>query len=246
MSRFDRTDAAQTGRKIEQTLKQPRIGRVVEVFEHAQEEDNSNFEVDVKILGSTHQHRAIPYLPPSNGEIRVPTVNDKVMVEYRAGEKKQPVARQAINTNEDRAVVGRAGMWRKEIESDSSPAGDGNLYVESYTEYADDPAVTNPDESTAERAFVRLAKKVNADDDGGSVNIEIVDDPEGDAAHVTMELDKKDGADSSATWGIKFDLKTGEFTLLDAEGYGIESDGAGGFTWHHSEIDFSEGTTTSL
>lgn len=52
---------------------------------------------------------------------------------------------------------------------------------------------------------------------------------------------------ASSELGMTFNFDTGEFTILDGDGYGIESEsGTGSFTWHHESIDFSEGTTTTL
>lgn len=251
MGRFDRRNSAHESRKIQKSLQNPKFGRVVEVFEHQHDNDYSNFEVDVKVLGEEKQHRAIPYLAAANNEIRVPTVGDIVVIEFRDGEKKVPMARDAVYTNSTRPPKGNAGMWRKRIPSGTSPAGDGDLYIESYTLYDDSPAVNNPDDLTAERSYVRLAKKSGDDDDPDDgddlpMSIELVDNPADDSADVFIRLNKEDGSDSAETWGLRFDLKTGEFKLLDASGYGIVSDGAGNFTWHHETIDESTGTTTSL
>lgn len=234
--------------KIDKATQNPLIGKVRQVFEHVDDGDDSNFEVDVEIIGENIQHRAIPYQHEANNEISVPTVGDKVIVEYREGRKLQPIARNIVYTNKDRPPIGRAGMWRKRVDSDDSPAGPGSLYIESYTDYDINPAETNPQENgTVEESYVKIAKK-ETDDQSGSLpfEIEVLDSPSSDDAHIKLELNKVDGQDSDNSWGLKLDLKTGEFKLLDGSGYGLVSDGSGNFTWHHETIDFSEGTTNSL
>ena len=254
MTQFDATQGAQISKQIQQAVERPRLGRVVEVFEHVNDADRSNFEVDISLLDtSSKQLRAVAWQAPQNDEVHVPKVGDKVVVEYRGKSKKTPIARNAVFTNEDRPPKATAGTWRKRVESDSSPAGDGDLYIESETRYSEDPSdpAFDPVEATIESSMIRMAKKADDLDDSRDtmdlpMNVEILDDPDGDAAHVKVELNKLDGADSSASWGMMFDLKTGTFKILDAEGYGIESDGAGNFTWHYETIDYSQGTTTSL
>lgn len=248
MTGLDRSQSSWTDQKIDRKIQNPRIGKVQEVFEHTQDDDKSNFEVDVKILGEDVQHRAIPYQHESNNEIVVPTVGDKVIVEYRQGAQPQPIARNVVYTNRDRPPIGRAGMWRKRIASGDSPAGEGDLYIESYTDFDVDPAQTNPKPSDGvEKSWVRIAKKTaDGDTDDLPVAIELLDSPKDDEAHVTIELNSIDGQESGPSWGLKLDLKTGEFKLLDSEGYGIVSDGQGNFTWHHETIDESQGTTDSL
>lgn len=254
MTQFDPTTDGQISRKISEQVERPRIGRVKQVFEHTQDSDNSNFEVDVQLIATSgKQHRAIPWQSPHTGEVKVPKVGDKVVVEYRSDAKKSPIARNAIYTNNSRPPLAKAGMWRRRVESDSSPAGDGDLYVETYTEYDDDPATSDFEEDSAnpQSSFIRLAKKLNDDDDPNDgdtipVMFELFDNPSGDEAHIELELNKKDGADTTNTWGVRFDLKTGEMKILDADGYGIESDGSGNFTWHYETLTESVGTTTSL
>jgi hypothetical protein len=254
MTRFNATQGAQISKQIEEVVERPRLGRVVEVFEHVSDDDKSNFEVDVELLDtSTKQLRSIAWQAPQNDEVHVPKVGDKVVVEYRGRSKKVPIARNAVYTNEDRPPKATAGTWRKRVESGESPAGSGDLYIESNTRYDTDPGDPSfqPDEAVPESAMIRIAKKVNGlydtrDDADVPVAIEFVDDPNGDSAHVKVQIEKVDGSDSSATWGMVFDIKTGEFKMLDGEGYGIVSDGRGNFTWHYEGIEYSQGTTTSL
>lgn len=247
MAIFDSTNASLSGQQDIKDDRAPRVGRVVEVFDHSAELNTANNEVDVKVLGERKHHRSIPYIPAAGNEVNLPTVGDKVIVEYWAGQKSMPVARQAVHTDIDKPPVATAGTWRRVIDSDSSPAGDGDLYVEAFSNYSKNPAEDNPsdDDVDTEQALVRLAKKA-ADDGDVEMAVEMFDDPQNDSAEVTVKLEKVDGSDSSATWGLKFDLKTGEFKILDADGYGITSDGSGNFEWYHENVNFNEGSTTSL
>lgn len=254
MTQNGSTQAAQISKQIDDSVERPQIGRVVEVFEHVADGDDSNFEVDVRLLRSRDkQLRAIPWQTPQTDEVKVPRVGDKVVVEYHGNSKKVAKARAAVHTNEDRAPKGIAGVWRKKMESGPSPAGDGDLYIESNTEYETSAASPDfeKDEATVNNSYVRIAKK---DDDRDTTNfvddipmlIEMVDDPADDNAHVRVELNKLNGNASPKTWGLSFDVKTGEFRLLDSNGYGIVSDGSGNFTWHYESLEYSKGTTTSL
>jgi hypothetical protein len=254
MSRDSATQAAQISKQIEEVTERPQIGRVVEVYEHVLPDDDSNFEVDVRLLrNQSKQFRAIPWQTPQTDEVKVPRVGDKVVVEYHGKSKKTPKARAAVHTNEDRAPKGIAGVWRKKMEGGPSPAGDGDLYIESNTEYETSAASPEfvKDDATVDNSYVRIAKK---DDDRDTTNfiddipmlIEMVDDPANDAAHVRVELNRLDGSESPKKWGLLFDLKSGEFKILDSNGYGIVSDGSGNFDWFYESLDYKQGQTTSL
>lgn len=225
-----------------------RVGHVVQVYEHLEPDDNSNFEVDVNFPGEQDlEHRVAPIEGPHTDSIAIPKVGDKVVVEYLHGDKKNPVVRNIVNTNQDRPPEGFAGMWRKRMESDTSPAGDGDLYMTTYTTYDKNPALNDYRDLTPQETFVRIAKKADAlDSDGLPMTIEMLDSPKDGAAHIKIEANKAGGSDSTVPYGFLLDLSDGSFKIVDKDGYGIESDGSGNFTWHHESIDFSEGTTTSL
>lgn len=252
MKKFDSTQGAQISKQIADSVERPIIGRVIEVFEHLKDDDRSNFEVDAEILSTRDkQVRAVPWQSPQSDEVKVPKVGDKVVIEYRGKSKKTPIARDMVYTNEHRPPKARAGMWRKRVKSDTSPAGVGDIYVESFTEYDQDQSspAFDIDAASVERSYIRIAKKVDDLDRGEDelpVSIELFDAPADDEAYIKLESNIVDGLVSDKSWGLKIDVKTGEFKLLGPKGYGIESDGAGNFTWHHESIDFSEGTTTTL
>lgn len=249
MVNFERNQRDFIRKQIKEVVENPRIGRVVEVYEHTVEDDDTNFEVDVNFPNEDTQHRQIPYEGVDGDSIAIPQVGDKVMVEYRRGAGSPPIARNFVYTNVDRPPVGRAGMWRQRFITGDTPAGDGNLYITGYTEYDGDPSETDKSELEPESTWVQIAKHDDEEEepvDSAPMKIEVYDSEKDDASHVSLELNTVDGEDASATWGIKFDAKEGTFKLVDPAGYGIESDGEGGFTWHNESIDFSEGTTMSL
>lgn len=139
-------------------------------------------------------------------------------------------------------------MWKQRFESGSSPAGDGDIHLTGYTSYDGDPANNEKSGLTPQETFVQIAKHVDdaSPDADSGMKIEMYDSPNNDAAHVRVELTKENGSDTANTWGLEFNLKDGTMKMLDGSGYGIVSDGDGNFTWHHENVDFDEGTTTSL
>lgn len=247
---FERNEADFIKQTVRSMSQNPRVGKVVQVYEHLQDDDDSNFEADVNFPEEEDlEHRVTPISNPGVGSIDVPRVGDKVIVEYLHGDKENPVITRHVDTNQDRAVKGIAGMYRSKFDSDGrkSPAGDGDLYLTGTTYYDKNPALNDYRDLTPHRSFVRIAKKGEAmDEDSLPMSIEMYDDPEEGDAWVKLEANKADGADSTVPYGLMINLKDGSFKIVDKEGYGIESDGAGNFTWHHESIDFSEGTTTSL
>jgi len=248
MVNMERNESDFIKNTVRKMIQNSRVGHVVQVYEHLDDDDNSNFEADVNFPGEQDlEHRVAPIAGPHTDSIAVPKVGDKVVVEYLHGDKKNPVIRDIVNTNQDRPPKGFAGMWRKRMESDTSPAGDGDLYLSGYTAYDKNAALNDYRDLTPQETFVRIAKKQDdLDSDELPMTIEMFDSPKNDAAYVKIEANKAGGADSSVPYGLLLDLSDGSFKILDKEGYGIESDGAGNFTWHHESIDFSEGTTTSL
>ena len=242
---FERSQQDLIKQKAKELIKDSKIGKVSRVYEHGFKDDDSNFEADVTIDGGTVEERVAPIDAPWTGSIAIPKVDDKVIVSYLAGEAKKPVISGASYTNKDRPPVGKAGMIRDEYESDTSPAGDGNLYFTGYTSYDTDVANESKYGATPEEVFLQWAKRKNdfadpSEEDPLPAKVEFYDAPAEDEAHITIELNKLDGSDSEATWGMKFDMKTGEVKLVDPNGYGIVSDGEGNFKWHYKSIDHIE------
>lgn len=249
MVNFERTQRDFIRKQVKELVQNPRIGRVVEVYEHTGLDDDTNFEVDVNFPNEDTQHRQIPYQGVDGDSIAIPQVGDKVMVEYMRGEKNPPVARNFLYTNVDRPPVGKAGMWRQRFQTGTTPAGDGNLYITGYTEYDGDASTVDKTELTPQSTWIQIAKhddELETPATNAPMKIEVYDSEVDDESYISVEMNVKNGSDSTETWGLKLDAKSGELKLVDPEGYGIESDGAGNFTWHHESIDFSEGTTTSL
>jgi hypothetical protein len=244
MGRFDRNRKTQIEQEIDKNVQYPRIGEVTQVYEHIGKEDTSNFEADVITGGGTEQEQRCPIEMPGSAGIDIPKVGDKVILTYRKDGRK-PFVSDIAYSNEDRPPVGRAGMLRREFESEQSPAGSGNLYLTGHTKYDGNPATTDKAELTAEESLVRVAKRANeiaepTAEDSTPAKVEFYDNPKDGEAYITVEINKDDGSDSDATWGIKFNVADGTFQLVDPEGFGIEAGGDGSFTWHHKSIDFNE------
>jgi len=251
MTDFSRSRSAFVEQKVDDKIDKQRTGTVQSVYEHLEDGDNSNFEADVVTDAGTRIERVAPMKQPSSGRIDVPKVGDTVLIGFRAGESPEPIIMGYVYTTNDRPPVGKAGMTRDSYESGNSPLGDGNLYVTGYTSYDIDPANKNKSEANPEETFVRVTKRTDDEPDPSSesavpAKIEFYDAPAEDSAHVSVELNKADSSDSTATWGIKFDAKTGSFKIVDPSGYGITSDGNGNFVWNHKSIDFDETTDGQL
>lgn len=277
---FEGTDTDFIKSKASELIDDPRIGRVTRVYEHLAPEDDSNFEVDVIFDGGASEERSVPYNGSFSGQMAPPRVGDKVVIGYYEGEKKQPFIMDIVYTATDRAPLGRAGMYRDVYESDTSPVGDGDIYLTRYTEYDKNPALfaENPEvdkenqkDLNPERTTIQIAKQADTPDPPIEADIdmrmEMVDAPADNTARVRLSGSQIDGDDSqglsveldfksgearltaenaNGEFGVKLDSKNGTFTLIDENGYGIESDGNGNFTWHYESIDHSQGTTTSL
>lgn len=236
---FDRTQSSFIEQKIKGEIDEQRTGKVLTVYEHLETDDKSNFEVDVAVDGGTRLERVAPMTHSGSDSIDVPKVGDTVLVGFRAGESPEPIITGYAYTVTDRPPKGKAGMSRNEFKSDDSPAGSGNLYTTGYTKYDQDPADVDQSNLTPEESLVQIAKRADAEPDPTEesalpAKVEFYDAPAKDEAHVTVELNKRDSADSDATWGIRLDLKTGEVKLVDPSGYGFVSDGDGNWTWEYA------------
>ena len=255
MVKFERNQLSLIEKKIDEDVKHPKIGIVTQVYEHSAEDDDSNWDVDVEVDAGTLEEQKCPMLSANSGSIIAPKVGDKVLVLYTEGVDTKPVAMGITWSSEDRPPVGKAGMFRDEYASDTSPAGDGNLYVTGYTDY-DDPVSSNDKRDVQpEETFVQIAKHAadeNVDPStAGDIpaKIEMYDSPAKDESWITVEINKRDGGNADATWGMKFSIKTGEVQLVDPSGYGFTSDGDGNWEWYYdskNETQVSGGGPLSL
>lgn len=235
------------------------------------EGDDSNFEIDVVTDDEEFGERAAPLSAVGSDHIEVPQVGDTVVLDYLDSEGDDPIVRGVGSTVDDRPPVGRAGMSRDRYESGKSAVGTGNMYFTGYTERSRNPAEVDKDFTIPERSWIQIGKH---DPTPGPIKremagmlIEMRDNPLNDEASITLrgnqvdqnsnegiaiDLDFTTGdlelraENSTGEFGVNFNTKTGEFTLIDQNGYGIESDGQGNFTWHYESIEHSQGTTTNL
>jgi hypothetical protein len=232
---------------VRNVVQNVRIGEVAQVYSHVRDDDGSNFEADVLFPEEDEETRVAPIQGPHSNSIAVPKVGDKVVVEYIHGDKKNPIIRNIIHTDENRAPKGEAGMWRKRLDSGVSSGSVGDLFVTAHTRYNNNPAIDDYNSSIAEQAFFRVAKKDDAMDESNlPMTLEVYDDSVSDDAYIKAEANKVDGSDSAVPYGFKVDLNDGSFTIIDSDGYGIESDGSGNFTWYYETIDYNQGSTTTL
>jgi len=249
MRSFEQTDTELIRQKASEIIEDTEIGKVIEVYEHAEIGDKSNFEADIVVDGIKQLTR-VPILTQTVGAITPPKIGDFVTVTYLAGETKRPVVTGGTFTDVNRPPLGKAGMIRTETESGPSPLGGGNVYETMYTGY--DVDVSNSEENTESRkpedVYLRWSKRPDEKADPREeerslpFKLEFYDSPANDEAHLSVEINNVGGESSDSTWGMKFDMKTGEVKIADPEGYGIESDGSGNFTWSHKTIDFKEET----
>lgn len=254
MVSFDRSKETFIQNKIKERVEKQRTGKVIRVYEHDRAPDTSNFEADVVVDGGTRQQNSATITTSTADTISVPKVGDTVLIEYLAGETDMPVITGFVHTTRDRASLGKSGMDRKRVESGDSPAGSGDIYTTEYTSYDGDPSLEDADSLTPEEVFVQIAKRTDTEADPTAegalpAKIEFYDAPAKDEAHITVELNKYNSVDSDATWGMRFDLKTGEVKLVDPSGYGIVSDGDGNWTWEYeskTENQVSGGGSLSL
>lgn len=253
MVNFDRTQSAFIENTVRNMVQEPRTGKVLRVYEHLEsgdeaqdiDPDTSNFEADVKVDGGSRHERLTPIASSSGSSIDVPRVGDAVMVEYLAGESRPPVITGYVHTTKDRPPVGKSGMSRKKLDSSDSPMGSGDVFTTEYTRYEEDPTDVNKNDLTPSEVFVQIAKRLDDEPDPSKegdlpAKIEFYDSPGTDDAHVTVELNTVNGNSSSASWGMKFDIKSGTWQIVGPNGFGIESDGDGNFVWHHKDITFNE------
>lgn len=254
MTEFERRDTTLIDKRIRESTSQPNTGVVSQVYEHSATDDDSNFEVDVVFDNGFSRESRVPVYSSESGKINPPKNGDKVLIIYREGQTENPVAIGTGFSLTDRAPVGLAGMERNEFESGGSPLGDGNLYITGYTSYDGSVASTDKRELNPEETVVQLAKHKNGtnvdpfDSDTANAKVEMYDSPKEDKAWISVEINKENGSDSDVTWGMKFNIKTGEWKLVGPSGFGITSDGAGNFVWEHKDITFNEvsGSTGGL
>jgi hypothetical protein len=251
MVRFDRTQDSFNKKSQREQVKEDRIGKVLQVYEHTEAGDNSNFEADISVDAGTRLERIAPSSKSAGGKIEVPKVGDSVLVGFLAGESETPVIKGYVDTTSDRPPVGKAGMSREEFESGNSPAGSGNLYVTGYTKYDSDPAQIGNSGRSPSETFVQIAKRSDevadpSEESGIPAKIEFYDAPAKDAGHITIEMNKVDGSDTTDSWGVKVDFKTGEVKLVDPKKTGIVSNGDGDWTWEYNSKNntqvFGEGS----
>lgn len=211
--------------KAREEFTQPKIGRVVRVYEHLSAEDDSNFECDIFVDGQLFEHRSIHYMGVHAGQVSPPKVGDNILLMFLESESDAPILFGSPYSKETRPPSGRAGMYRDVYESGESPVGDGNIKVTGYTEYTRNPAREGFDETnetTGERiadptqAWYQISKEVPTPDPSqpsrAAMTMEMYDSPtdEEDAAHIKLKGTQVDGDDDDKELEVELDFKSGE------------------------------------
>lgn len=251
MSRFERNQLSMIEKKISEKVHHPKTGVVTQVFEHSGDNDDSNWEVDVEINGGTSKESRVSVHTPGSGAVSAPKNGDKMLLIYRDGDTNRPIALSTGWSNTDRPPRGKAGMYRNQFESGESSAGLGDLNITGYTKYDGNVASTDKRELSPEETFVQIAKHTGDENvDPSEANdlpakIEMYDSANTGESWITVEINKDAGSDSHATWGMKFNIQTGEWKLVGPSGFGITSDGDGNFVWEYRNIDYQDKTTST-
>lgn len=251
MSEFDRSETGLITQQVSQQQSTAKVGTVVQVYEHTTTDDGSNFEADVVFDGGTRTERVAPIAMHAADSIAVPRVGDTVVVTFLDDQSDTGVIVGHVSTAVDRPPVGTAGLQRRRIPGANSPLGNGDLYIDTFTEYVGgDPSSIDPDNLDADKSLIRLAaydspEAKPTDESTPAASIELREAETDDEATISLKVNKKDGNDTAQTWGVQLNVKTGEITVSDSSGFGIESDGEGNFTWHHKKINFNEVTKST-
>jgi hypothetical protein len=220
MTRFDRNDVTLIDKKIDEEVLLPKIGLVEQVFEHSAEDDDSNWEVDVRIntfKQKTKKLNRVPVHMPGTDMITVPKRGDKVLIIYTDGQTKRPVAFGAGWSDEDRPPQGRAGMYRNRFEAsdEPSPLGAGDLFLTGYTKYNNTPASNDKRGLDAEETFIQLTKHTNGENFDPTLagelpaKIELYDSAEKDEAHIHLNANAVD-QDANLGLDVFMNLKSGK------------------------------------
>ncbi len=209
--------------KRQRKEKAPFIGRVSGVFEKPDNElETGNIELNVQTRGRSHELRRIPFTAFDHpGHIYVPQVGDHVLCQYTGGHGNNILATDVTFTREQRAPNAYAGHWRHEFNSE-----DGRIYLEAQPASGDAGTPNTVRIAHKQDGLSEATSTVELDISGGTptVRIDVGDDEQG------LVLDGSDGS----------------VTLLDAGGYGIQSDGAGNFEWYHEDVNYKPAESTTL
>jgi len=252
MTQFQRNDRSFIRKLIDEEVDRPNIGRVSEVYEHAGVDDDSNFEVDIELDARTESLSRVQVASSFSDGVSVPKVGDKVIVHYL--EDGKPVVTDTVWTNKDRPPVGLSGMHREQFDSGESGGGGGDLFITGYTEYderaatAEKPNVQDsPEEQAApQKAVVQIAKHEEGantrptDDNTLPGKVEFYDSPKDGESYISVEINEGADGASEVPWGIRFNIESGEWQLVDENGFGMTCDGDGNFMWYGKTLNHSQ------
>lgn len=84
------------------------LGVVTSIFPHQAEDDDNNYEVDVKLKHSELELRRVPVAVPHVGAAAAPREGDLVLVQFVAGDLNQPIVIGRLYHADDRPPLHRA------------------------------------------------------------------------------------------------------------------------------------------
>jgi len=151
--------------------RRPTIGVVTNVRAHDDPNDQSNHEVNVRLVNRDEEFRRVPVHTGRVGEVVVPEQGDLVEVSFLNSRTQRPYVASFAYSGDNRAPLARSGHWRQRF-GDSAPY----LFVEAE----------NQDHSAGPPDTVRLAKKQDGLSDPTTA-IEI--DDSGTTTQVSIETD---------------------------------------------------------
>lgn len=239
MPRIERSNLSLIDKKIRENESNPKIAKVEQVYEHVAPDDDSNFEADVSLpsseTGEDRIEQKCPILNPGSNSIDIPTAEDKVLLTYTDEENPKPHITEIAWTNKDRPPVGKAGMWRREVDGGESPLGQGNLYVTSHTEYEE--AAANHEKGARGDivgSTVQIAKHksdnniIPTEQTPIPAKIELYESPvsQDDEAHIHLDANTID-QDGALGLDVFLDMKAGVLTVRGDSGgdsYKLEID----------------------
>lgn len=224
MVELDGTNTHFIKNKVRQVSHNPKIGHVIKVYEHVDEDDKSNFEVDIAFPGDeTHEgHGPVPVVSPHSDSIAAPKVGDRMYIDYLDGNEEFPVARGYANTNLNRSVRAEPGMWRQEIDcnDDKTPVGKGQMYMTTQSRYDQTPSLNDYRNLNVDESFIRFAKKKDAmhePSDAPPMFMEMFDSKKKDQSHIRLKANEIDkDPDKSMEFNMDFKDQKIERETLNA------------------------------
>jgi len=101
---------------------------VTSIYPHASQEDNDNYECDVKLKNGGSELRRVPIVAPHIGFTHVPNIGDLVLIGYIGGSVNMPVILGSLYNDDQRPPANDAGEIVYE-SPDTQKSGLRRLYM---------------------------------------------------------------------------------------------------------------------